>query len=126
MEYFIPVLIALIGIIPSLLTLIISLINNKNTNKNNKLKKELNLKIDKINYNFNKNIEDIHEIIVDTRIDNLRRFLVTQLTEILNGVIKNDEQKSLIHESYDIYKNKYGKNSYVHSLYKKCIEKDLI
>ncbi len=86
--------IALISIVPTMATLVVTILNNKRISSFDSLKKAL----------------DHYQLTTD------KRFLISELSEIKQGMEKNEQQKALIHEAKDEY-NKLGGNSYVDSMY---------
>lgn len=88
------IVLALISTIPALATLIVSIINNKRISNFDNLKNSL----------------EKYELTQD------KRFLVSEMSDIKQGVEKNEQQKALIHEAFDEYKE-LGGNSYVESMH---------
>lgn len=88
------IVIALISIVPTMATLIVTILNNKRISNFDSLRTAL----------------DKYQLTTD------KRFLVSELSEIKQGVAKNEQQKALIHEAKDEYQ-KLGGNSYVDAMY---------
>jgi len=58
-------------------------------------------------------------------IESIKRYLVTELTELNNGITKTEEQKKLIAENYKYYREHDG-NSYIKHLYEDLVKKEKI
>jgi len=86
--------IALISIVPTMATLIVTILNNRRMSSFDSLKKAL----------------EKYQLTTD------KRFLISELSEIKQGIEKNEQQKALIHEAKDEY-NGFGGNSYVDTMY---------
>lgn len=105
MEGNIAIIVALIGIVPSVLTLIVTTIINKKVKRQNDLREEMNKSLNDLRKDFR-----IKTNTMELR--SIKRFLVNEFTEIENGIEKNEEQKAIIHESFKIYENLGRKRIY--------------
>ena len=111
---------AFITVTPSILTLIVSTVINSKVKKQNDLREEM----ESCQLQLKESINSLHDEFVSRtntmELNNLKRFLINEFTELENGAVKNEEQKGIIHESYDTY-TKLGGNGYIHSFYERLI-----
>ena len=99
------IIVALIGLIPSLLTLLVSSITNYKVKKQSKLKDEMQKGFEKLNYKIDNN-----------RMKTLKNILVNNYTEMINGANKSKEQLQDIAEMFTEYKL-LGGDSYIDDLH---------
>lgn len=95
--------VAIITIIPTLATLIISTITNKKVKKQDDIKKDI------------KQIQNnIKEEINQLQLDNCKNYLVQAIAKVESGQDLSPVEKERYFENYDTYV-KLGGNSYIHS-----------
>ena len=70
-------------------------------------------------------INEIKEQNNTIAIESIKRYLVTELTELNNDVSKTEEQKKLIAENYKYYREHNG-NSYIKHLYEDLVKEGKI
>lgn len=99
------IIVALIGLIPSLLTLCVTSITNYKVRKQQNLKEEMQKGFDKLNYKIDNN-----------RMKTLKNILVNSYTEMINGTSKSKEQLQDIAEMFTEYKL-LGGDSYIDDLH---------
>lgn len=92
------IVIALISIVPTMATLVVTILNNKRISSFDSLKQAL----------------DHYQLVTD------KRFLISELSELKQGIVKNEQQKALIHEAKDEYNSLHG-NSYVDAMYNDAV-----
>lgn len=102
------VLVAVITILPSLINIIFGILNTKKANKITDIKDEMKL---------------IKEEIQNFRVDEIRRYLVDQLNDIENDIVKSEEQKKEIYKAYDYYVQ-HGGNSYIHTKFDRLVKEN--
>lgn len=110
------IMIALIGSITSLITLIVSSINNHKLKKQEKLKEEIHKEIQSSRDESKAEIKDLKEIINGNRRKTLKNILVNEFTELIKGKEKSKEQLQDIAEMFEEYKS-LGGNSYIDDLH---------
>ena len=88
------IVIALISIVPTIATLIVTILNNRRMSSFAGLKQAL----------------ENYQLTID------KRFLISELSEIKQGLKKEEQQKVLIHEAKDEY-NSLGGDSYVDTMF---------
>lgn len=108
------IIVSLIGTIVPLATLIVSVITNRKTQRNNDLREDMN-----------KYQSEIKKELNSIKLNACKRFLVTQFKEIESGVDKTDVEKAIINEAFDEY-TKLGGNSYIHTEYTKLVNTNLL
>ena len=108
------IIVSLIGTIVPLATLIVSVITNKRTQKNNDLREDMN----KCQAEIKKELNSI-------KLNECKRFLVTQFKDIESGVNKTDVEIAIINEAFDEYTS-LGGNSYIHTEYTKLVNANLL
>lgn len=99
------IIVALIGLIPSLLTLCVTSITNYKVRKQQNLKEEMQKGFDKLNYKIDNN-----------RMKTLKNILVNSYTEMINGTSKSKEQLQDVAEMFSEYKL-LGGDSYIDDLH---------
>lgn len=72
---------------------------------------------------FNKAMEPIKKKIDDLDKNQCKNFLVEFLSDVENGIKKDEVQILLAHEIYDRYTS-LGGNSYIHSKWERIMEKE--
>lgn len=105
------IIVALIGIIPSILTLIVSTITNNKVKKQEKLEEEIKNEFKKLDNKIDEN-----------RKKELRSQLVDEYTHLINGKKYSKEKLQDISDNYQEYLE-LGGNSYVRDLHHIYIER---
>lgn len=75
-----------------------------------------------IDKSINKTLEPINQKIDKLDINQCRNYLVDFLTDIENGIEKDDIQVKRAYEIYDHYKNDLKGNSYIHDKWIKLMK----
>ena len=119
------VLIAFIAIIPSLLTIIVTCFKDKKKTSLDSVRNVLSAAIKDLKDTMETNDKEIKNIIVSNDKESLKRYLVFMLSRAKGSddFNFNEFEKSIIKESYTIYRNEHG-NSYVQDLYNWCKDHD--
>lgn len=110
------IIVALIGSVTSLITLIVSSINNHKLKKQEKLKEEIHKEIQTSRDESKTEIKDLKNIINGNRRKTLKNILVNEFTELIKGKEKSKEQLQDIAEMFEEYKS-LGGNSYIDDLH---------
>jgi tyrosyl-tRNA synthetase len=110
------IIVALIGSVTSLITLIVSSINNHKLKKQEKLKEEIHKEIQTSRDESKAEIKDLKNIINGNRRKTLKNILVNEFTELIKGKEKSKEQLQDIAEMFEEYKS-LGGNSYIDDLH---------
>lgn len=110
------IIVALIGSVTSLITLIVSSINNHKLKKQEKLKEEIHKEIQASRDESKAEIKDLKNIINGNRRKTLKNILVNEFTELIKGKEKSKEQLQDIAEMFEEYKS-LGGNSYIDDLH---------
>lgn len=93
---------------------------------NQELLSTVDEKINKIEKDNVKRDNELNERIDQIILENAKRFLVMELTKIQEGgYVPNMEEKRIIHETKKIY-NDQGGDSYVDTMFDKCVQKNLL
>lgn len=99
------IIIALIGSITSIITLIVTSITNYKVRKQQNLRQEISAEI-----------KDLKNTINNNRRKTLKNILVNEFTQLINGEEKSKEQLQDIAEMFEEYKS-LGGNSYIDDLH---------
>lgn len=110
------IIVALIGSVTSLITLIVSSINNHKLKKQEKLKEEIHKEIQASRNESKAEIRDLKDTINNNRRKTLKNILVNEFTELIKGKEKSKEQLQDIAEMFEEYKS-LGGNSYIDDLH---------
>lgn len=110
------IIVALIGSVTSLITLIVSSINNHKLKKQEKLKEEIHKEIQASRNESKAEIRDLKDTINGNRRKTLKNILVNEFTELIKGKEKSKEQLQDIAEMFEEYKS-LGGNSYIDDLH---------
>lgn len=110
------IIVALIGSVTSLITLVVSSINNHKLKKQEKLKEEIHKEIQTSRDESKAEIKDLKNIINGNRRKTLKNILVNEFTELIKGKEKSKEQLQDIAEMFEEYKS-LGGNSYIDDLH---------
>ena len=110
------IIVALIGSVTSLITLVVSSINNHKLKKQEKLKEEIHKEIQTSRDESKAEIKDLKNIINGNRRKTLKNILVNEFTELIKGKEKSKEQLQDIAEMFEEYKSLDG-NSYIDDLH---------
>lgn len=110
------IIVALIGSVTSIITLIVSSINNHKLKKQEKLKEEIHKEIQTSRDESKAEIKDLKNIINGNRRKTLKNILVNEFTELIKGKEKSKEQLQDIAEMFEEYKS-LGGNSYIDDLH---------
>lgn len=110
------IIVALIGSVTSLITLIVSSINNHKLKKQEKLKEEIHKEIQTSRDESKAEIKELKNIINGNRRKTLKNILVNEFTELIKGKEKSKEQLQDIAEMFEEYKS-LGGNSYIDDLH---------
>lgn len=95
-------------------------------NSSKKRQEEMNKTVQDFRDESAKNDERIESTIVNVRMNVTKRYLVTEMTKILQGdYVPNEEQKRVLKEAKDEY-NKAGGDSYVDDMYEDLRNRNLI
>ena len=115
------ILVALIAITPTLLTIIITCVKDRKKVSLSSVKKELGDSIKDLKDTMETNDKEIKRIIESNNMESLKRYLVFMLSRAKfdQGFSFNEYEKSIVEESYKIYRNELG-NGYVKELYHDC------
>ena len=106
------IIVAIITIIPSIATLIVSTIVNSKVKKQNDLREEIKQCEERIY----KKIDEVRFKVDDNRKKELRSILVNDYTDLIKGKKKSKEQIQDISDMFDEYKL-LGGDSYVDDLH---------
>lgn len=110
------VIIALIGSITSIITLIVTSVTNYKVRKQENLKEEIYKEIQTSRDESKAEIKDLKNIINGNRRKTLKNILVNEFTELIKGKEKSKEQLQDIAEMFEEYKA-LGGNTYVDDLH---------
>lgn len=110
------IIVALIGSVTSIITLVVSSINNHKLKKQEKLKEEIHKEIQTSRDESKAEIKDLKNIINGNRRKTLKNILVNEFTELIKGKEKSKEQLQDIAEMFEEYKS-LGGNSYIDDLH---------
>lgn len=99
------IIIALIGLVPSIATLVVTTITNYKVRKQQNLRAEISAEI-----------KDVKKTINENRRKTLKNILVNEFTQLINGEEKSKEQLQDIAEMFEEYKS-LGGNSYIDDLH---------
>lgn len=126
MESFLSFLgIVLVAIISLIGTIIQTKSHNKLENQN-RLVSDIDKKIDALRNESKKDDLALNRKLDETRMNTLKRFLITEMTKIKQGsYVATDNQKRMLKEAKDEY-NRAGGDSYVDDMYDDLREKDLL
>ena len=106
------IIIAIIAIVPQLVTLFVTIIVNKKVKKQNDFQSAINDRFDNLEAKIN-----------DNRKKELRNILVNEYTALINGKRKSKEQKQDIADMFEEYKS-LGGDSYIDDLHDIWKEKE--
>lgn len=101
---------------------------NKNSNKTKKqseILEEVHKEITQMKQYSDKKDKEMNEKIDSIALASCKASLISLMSKIENGYIATDEEKRILHETYEYYTNHNG-NSYVHSMYDRLNRQNLI
>jgi hypothetical protein len=107
------IIIAIITIIPSITTLIVSSVTNHKVKKQNDFREEIKKELKKLDTKIDENRKKV-----------LRNILVNDYSELIKGKKKTKEQIQDISDNFEEYKN-LGGDSYVDDLHEIWKEKEI-
>jgi len=106
------IIIALITILPTMATLIVTTIINSKVKRQNEFQENIDKRFDKLEFKIN-----------DNRKKALRNILVNEYTDLIKGKKKTKEQLQNISDMYEEYHDELDGDSYVEDLHDIAKEK---
>lgn len=105
----------IIAIISTLGVIITTIIQSITTHRTKKFEEQIQSLDNKLETRTNELKEEIKE----NRVETIKNFLIRTFNDLNAGEPVDQTTKLRLHEQYDIYTNKFHKNSYIHNEYEK-------
>lgn len=112
----------IVAIISTLGVIVTTVIQTYNARK----KDNIELKLDNLKKQFEEQIQEIKKDTRNVELQNCINFLVDTIATAKKDGYLDESVKIRFHENFDVYTNKYHKNSYIHEEVEKLVKEGVL